>query len=237
MLTQTCKRQSTPEVAPIGQVNKHGVNDLRSHTIKGRSVSRRQKPIVVELGNIGLDWKGEQSSSLLIRSAQRHPKWMHIGIDIAESTLAVRKNIIQIQSDFLSGLEIFDNNSASMIISRFSVGYYTRRGKQLPVVPAIELLEYAENPYYQKIRGDVSAYTNDIIDLCAKKLRPNGVMYFQVCTTSLGIITKAAEQSSLIADAKVLPLNGSNDSAIRSFWAREISKEYMLFNVKLRKHK
>lgn len=91
-----------------------------------RGAVKRPKPIVVHLGNVGLDYHGEIPARRTLKFASRFKNFNFFGIDL-RPWMAERRNWTQVQMDLLNGLDKLKNNSVSLISSEMTLGYYGPR--------------------------------------------------------------------------------------------------------------
>lgn len=153
-------------------------------------LSSRPKRRVVHLGNVGED-KAYRSKKL----AAMCPDIDFFGIDLKKITnsrihhpsvredkkiLPLRKarlaldkprNLVQLQHDFVKGLQQFPDNHLDIITSDFAVGYYDQR------VNTRNLKKTAEKAYVVNAVNTYTGserYTQEIINLIYSKLKPKG---------------------------------------------------------------
>jgi len=98
-----------------------------SRELSNLQLSFERHPIVVLLGNAGINYAGERPFGESIRVRNIHPNWNLVGIDYRP---AEGPPWIQLQADFLGGLNWFRDISVARISSSYSLGYYSDTGQQ-----------------------------------------------------------------------------------------------------------
>lgn len=171
-----------------------------------RSSTKRNLPLVAHLGNIGY---GFLPSPLLTRTARRalnFPSAHFLGIDIRkpvsskrlqlalqalppekreklfplfnERRKLLRRNLSQRQAHFAKGLERLKDNSTDRIESVLGVGHYLESGKD--VTP--------------RTAETSRAYTQKIIGLSFRKLKPGGKLVLVVGNQVFSIVLDAIQR-------------------------------------------
>ena len=90
---------------------------------KPKGNTRRLRPIVVHLGNIGEYRKGERPAEKTRRYARRFPGIQFIGIDLNRFEGRQRRNWRQLQDNYRKQLKRYSPESISLISSDMSLGH------------------------------------------------------------------------------------------------------------------
>ncbi len=90
-----------------------------------------KSPIVVHLGNVGLNFSREIPAFRTLKFSSRFNKFHFFGIDLRAlergKKVCTFNNWTQVQSDLISGLHKLENSSVSLISSEMTLGYYGRK--------------------------------------------------------------------------------------------------------------
>lgn len=169
---------------------------------------KRNPPIVVHLGNVGLSLPGEELCAKTKKFSSRFSKIKFVGID-KNRFVSTQKNWRQIAGDAIFGLKSLKNNSVSIIRSEMTLGYYTS----------------AIKPAYEKEAGMPSYnYAKRVMDVAIKKLKSNGKL---VIVADKSVVDNIIHFKEACGFSRVILEKVKNEKAV-SFWTEkfmEVDKE------------
>ncbi len=192
----------------------------------------KRRRLVVHLGNVGLNLKGEHPSEKTRNHAERFPRFDFIGIDPRPDTSPKPPNWRQFEEDAVRGLKKLEDNSADVISSDIALGYY---GKPINPIDdkyyvdrmslkedeAIDLLEvkFMDNPLLRLGSHNRERYTAESLKLAFKKLKPGGKLL-----VSVGAQVKESVMGALLnagfEPKKIRAREFTEKETGKTFWTR-----------------
>jgi hypothetical protein len=117
----------------------------------------------------GIDLKGLRSKKFLHQDVEANTKLKEKRVIRLKQRTP--ENLNQIRADFIKGLSKFPDNSLDIITSDFAVGFYK---KEKTYKKAKQNADAAKEISQQYINIGSEEYTQEIIELVYKKLKPKG---------------------------------------------------------------
>lgn len=162
----------------------------------GFSKTKRDPPLIVQVGNAGLGYKKANSNWTLAAakrdevffektrklSSRMVPKMgliKFVGIDVSKEQLSEKDRSLWTQksTDAVSGLAKMKDKSISMISSDMTIGYYDSK---------------VSDPRFVSGRWPSANYAADFFEAAKPKLKKGGVVYLTVDLSRISMISEAA---------------------------------------------
>jgi len=170
-----------------------------------RPIHPKRKKVIVHLGNVddarktSIGGKTEyREAAKTAEYANRFPDFQFIGIDKLKLN-PKEANWLQIEADFMEGLERLENNKVDVISSEMAVGYFG---------PRFTGARNAKNKGYK-------THTAAVLVSAYKKLRPKGRMHLVVRGELVHLIKKSLLQAGFEEEKitmKKMPKNSSHQT-------------------------
>jgi hypothetical protein len=162
---------------------------------------KRNPPIVVHIGNVGLSYPHEELCAKTKKFSSKFPNIKFVGVDLRGAS-STNRNWKQIKGDAVFGLKSLKDNSVSIIRSEMALGYYTSailgKSHTESLLPSV-------------------GYAKKVMEVAIKKLKPNGKLVIVADKSVAEELVKLKNESGF---SKVTLEPVANEGTV-SYWTKK----------------